>query len=120
MPLFADRVRDTTITTGTGSITLSGVPPAGFQSFATGLGASSVFVSYCIADQLGSNWEVGKGTFNGTTTLTRDLVRASSNANALVNFEAGIKDVFVTAAARNIDNGSIGFTYAQTRGFMMP
>jgi hypothetical protein len=120
MPLFADRVKDTTITTGTGSITLSGVPPAGFQSFATGLGAASVVVSYCIADQLGSNWEVGKGTFNGTTTVTRDLVRSSSNANALVNFEAGIKDVFVTAAAEDIERATIGYVYAQTRGFLMP
>lgn len=120
MPLFADRVKDTTTTAGTGSITLSGTPPAGFQSFASGLGSASVFVSYCIADQVGSNWEVGKGTFNGTTTLTRDLVRSSSNANALVNFGANIKDVFITAAAEDIDNGNIGYVYAQTRGFLMP
>jgi len=120
MPLFADRVKDITTTTGTGSVTLSGVPPAGFQSFATAFGASPVFVSYCIADQLGGNWEVGKGTFNGTTTLTRDMVRGSSNAGALVNFEAGIKDVFVTAAAEDVDNANIGFVYAQARGFMMP
>lgn len=114
MPYFADRVQDVTTTTGTGSITLAGTPPTGYRTFATAFGSASCTVQYCIAG--GSEWEVGEGTFNGTTTLTRELVRSSSNSGNLVNFSAGNKDVFCTAAAEQIDNANIGFQVANSRG----
>lgn len=119
MPYFADRVKDVTSSTGTGAITLAGTPPTGFRSFATGLGAVPVVTVYCIQGATGE-WEVGKGTFNGSTGLTRDVVRASSNANALVSFSAGSKDVFITANAEIIDNASLGMQYANSRGFALP
>ena len=65
MPRFADRVQETTTTTGTGAYTLGGAV-AGFQTFASGFGSGSSMVGYAITD--GTSWEVGKGTFNGTTT----------------------------------------------------
>jgi tripartite-type tricarboxylate transporter receptor subunit TctC len=120
MPYFADRVKDTTTTTGTGAVTLAGAAPSGYQTFASGFGSSSQVVGYCIAGQTGTEWEVGTGTFNGTTGLTRDRVRASSNSNALVSFSAGTKDVFCTAPARSIDNANAGYLYAMSRGFAMP
>ena len=92
---LADRVKETTTTTGTGAITLGGAQ-SGYQSFAQGVGAFPVLVYYCIADQAGANWEVGNGLFNGTTGLTRQGVYSSSNGGALVNFGAGTKDVFLT------------------------
>jgi hypothetical protein len=101
--MYADRVKDTTLSTGTGAITLAGVAPTGYQTFAAGFGASAVTVSYCIADQAGNNWEVGVGTFNGTTGLTRTTVLGSSNAGAPVAFTAGTKDVFCTAPAKYLD-----------------
>jgi hypothetical protein len=101
--MYADRVKDTTLSTGTGAITLAGVAPTGYQTFAAGFGASAVTVSYCIADQAGNNWEVGVGTFNGTTGLTRTTVLGSSNAGAAVAFTAGTKDVFCTAPAKYLD-----------------
>lgn len=101
MANLADRVKDTTTTTGTGSITLAGSPPTGFRTFAAGFGATSQSVSYCIDDGAG-NWETGIGTFDGTTGLTRDTVRASSNSNALVSFAAGTKNVYCTAAAPDV------------------
>lgn len=114
MPVFADRVQETTITTGTGAITLAGAV-SDFRSFATAFGSVALSnVAYCIDDGAG-NWEVGKGTFNGTTTLTRDLVRSSSNAGALTNFGAGTKQVFCTPSAEHINNGNIGLMYAQVR-----
>jgi hypothetical protein len=95
MTFFADRVKDTTTTTGTGSVTLAGAAPTGYQTFATALGSESRAVFYVI--ELNGEWEVGKGTFNGTTTLARDaVVYFSSNSNALVNFSAGTKNVFLT------------------------
>jgi hypothetical protein len=118
MPYFSDRTKDSTTTTGTGAVTLSGTAPAGFQSFAVGLGSGSVRVGYCIAGT--SEWEVGKGTFNGTTGLTREQVRSSSNGGALVNFSAGTKDVFVSTSGELVDNANIGFQYGMARGFMTP
>ncbi|MDB5853274.1 MAG: autotransporter protein [Herminiimonas sp.] len=97
---YADRVKDTTTTTGTGTITLAGSPPSGFQSFAAGLPASAS-VPYCIAGQTGSEWEVGVGVLLTGTTLSRSPT-ASSNSGSLVNFSAGTKDVFCTQSASQI------------------
>lgn len=91
--VLADRVRDTTASTGTGAVTLSGVAPIGFQNF-TAVGNGNT--TYYTIDA-GSQWEVGIGTYSSTgPTLSRDTVLSSSNAGALVNFASGNKDVFVT------------------------
>ena len=115
MPHYADRVKDSTTTTGTGAITLAGTPPTGYVSFATGFGSSgAINVAYVIDDGAGA-WEVGKGTFNGTTGLTRDIVRSSSNSNALVNFGAGTKTVFCSPSSEQIDNANVGQLYINAR-----
>lgn len=119
MPYLADRVKDTTTSTGTGAVVLAGTPPTGFRTFAAAFGASPLTVPYCIQGAAGE-WEVGKGTFNGTTGLVRDTVRSSSNGGALVNFSAGPKDVFATAAAELLDNANLGLIYAQARAFPLP
>lgn len=94
--VLADRVKDTTTTTGTGTVTLSGSPPTGFQSFAVVGDGNTTF--YTIT--AGSEWEVGIGTYTSSgTTLARTTVTSSSNAGSLVNFSAGTKDVFVTYPA---------------------
>jgi hypothetical protein len=118
MPCYADRVKDTTTSTGTGTITLSGTAPSGYRTFATAFGSSSTLVEYCIAG--GTEWEVGRGTFNGTTGLTRENVSSSSNSSALVNFSAGSKDVFVTASAEQIEGAGKGSQYAFARGMALP
>ena len=103
MPSYADRVRDTTTTTGAGSVTLSGTAPSGFQSFNTAFGTTKEF-GYCIVG--GAEWEVGEGYLSASTTLVRDTVIASSNSNAVVTFSAGTKDVFaVLPAAEVVDRG---------------
>lgn len=102
MPLVvADRVKDTTTTTGTGDITLAGAPPAGRRSFASVL-ATNDLCYYCIASDGGSEWEVGIGKLTASTTLARQTILASSNAGAAVSFSAGTKDVFLTAPAAQI------------------
>ncbi len=94
MPAFADRVKESTATTGTGTLTLDGAA-TGFQSFTTAFG-NGVSVYYVIAG--GSEWEIGIGT-TGAGTLSRDTVLQSSNADALVSFSAGTKDVFCAYVA---------------------
>lgn len=105
--VLADRVQDTTTTTGTGNVTLSGSPPAGYQSFATGVGNGNT-TYYTITG--GSEWEVGIGTYVGASTaLSRDTVLSSSNSGSLVNFSAGTKTVFVTyPAERSVNEDAAG------------
>ena len=92
--VLADRVKETTTTTGTGTVTLLGAS-SGFQSFATIGNGNTTY--YAIVGQTTTEWEVGLGTYTASgTTLARTTVYASSNANALVTFSAGTKDVFVT------------------------
>ena len=94
--VLADRVKDTTTTTGTGTITLSGTAPAGYQSF-TAIGNSNS-TYYTITST--NDWEVGIGTYTSSgTSLSRTTVLSSSNSGNLVNFPAGSKDVFVTYPA---------------------
>jgi hypothetical protein len=95
--VVADRVQETTTTTGTGTVTLAGAV-TGFQSFSVIGNGNTTF--YTIADQSGSNWEVGIGTYTASgTTLARTTVLSSSNSGSLVNFGAGTKNVFVTYPA---------------------
>lgn len=92
----ADRVKETSTTTGTGDLTLDGAA-SGYQSFNTAFGTNVLF-QYAIVG--GTEWETGMGYLSGSTTLVRATVYASTNANALVNFSAGTKDVFSTIVAR--------------------
>ena len=92
--VLADRVKETTSTTGTGTVTLLGAS-TGFQSFAAVGDANTTY--YTIAGQTTAEWEVGIGTYTASgTTLSRTTVLSSSNSGSLVNFSAGTKDVFVT------------------------
>jgi len=96
--VIADRVKDTTTTTGTGTITLSGTAPLGYRTFGAAIGNSNT-TYYTIT--AGSEWEVGIGTYTAAgTTLSRDTVLASSaGGTTKVTFSAGTKDVFVTYPA---------------------
>lgn len=92
-----DRVKDTTTSTGTGSVTLSGTAPSGFQAFSA-IGNGNV-CAYTIAG--GGQWETGIGTYSSSgPTLSRDTVWDSSNSGSPVSFSAGSKDVFVTLPAK--------------------
>lgn len=92
---LADRVKETSASTGTGAMTLLG-PESACQSFVGGIGAS-VQTYYCIAHRTANEWEVGIGTISASPdSLSRDTVLASSNSGAAVDFSAGTKDVFCT------------------------
>jgi len=107
--VLADRVKETTTTTGTGTVTLLGAS-TGYQSFSA-IGNSNT-TYYTIAGQTGSEWEVGIGTYTSSgTTLSRTTVLSSSNSGSLVSFSAGTKDVFVTYPASFTSNaigGGVG------------
>jgi hypothetical protein len=92
--VLADRVKETSTTAGTGTLTLGGAS-TGFQSFAAVGNGNTTY--YAISDAATGDWEVGIGTYTSSgTTLSRDTVLSSSASGALVTFGAGSKDVFVT------------------------
>src|SRR5690242_18913370 len=89
---IADRVKETTNTTGTGTLNLAGAG-TGFRTFVAGIGNGNT-CPYLIDNGLGE-WETGIGTVTDGTpdTLARTTVLASSNAGAAVSFSAGTKTV---------------------------
>lgn len=98
---LADRVKDTTTTTGTGNITLSGSAPTGYQTFASQFAVNEPL--YYTISSSGADWETGIGYLSASTTLVRSCVLGSSNSNALVNFSAGSKDVFCSPPATQLN-----------------
>ena len=94
-----DRVKETSTTTGTGTLDLDGAV-TGFEGFVAGI-ANTNTTYYCIAHTTADEWEVGLGTVTdaGTDTLSRDTVISSSNSDSKVVFTAGTKDVFCTEPA---------------------
>jgi hypothetical protein len=92
--IVKDRVKETTATTGTGTITLAGAED-GFQAFSV-IGNSNT-TYYAI--QSGDNWEVGLGTYTlSGTTLSRDTILESNNAGSAITL-SGTSDVFCTYPA---------------------
>jgi len=90
--VLADRVKESCTSPGVGTATLLGAA-AGYKTFSAGVGASNT-TYYVIADQIGSNWEVGLGTIGaGGTTLVR-TTPLSGSATTPVNFSTGTQDVF--------------------------
>lgn len=96
--ITADRVLDSSTSTGTGAFVVSGTPAAGYQTFSAVMSVGDTCY-YSIQGQTTSEWEVGLGTYSSANTLTRTTVYSSSNAGSAVTFSAGTKDVFITMAA---------------------
>jgi hypothetical protein len=111
--VLADRVQETSTTTGTGTITLAGAV-TGFQSFAVVGNGNTCY--YTIVD--GGAWEVGIGTYSTTgPTLARTTILSNSNGNTTpITLAAGTKSVFLTYPAEKSvnydasDNVGIGTT----------
>lgn len=106
--VLADRVRETTTTTGTGTVSLGGAV-TDYQSFsAIGTGNTTY---YTIAGTGTGEWEVGIGTYTSgaPSTLARTTILASSNSGSAVNFSAGTKDVFCDYPAKRAVVGGMGY-----------
>lgn len=100
--VLADRVQETTNTTGTGTLTLAGAV-AGYQSFSAIGNANTTY--YTIVS--GTDWEVGIGTYTlSGTTLSRDTVLASSAAGAKISVAAGASVFCDYPAGRAVQTSS--------------
>ena len=94
-----DRVKETTTTTGTGTVNLAGAE-TGFETFVAGIGNTNT-TYYAIVHQSAAEFEVGLGTVSDSSpdTLSRTTILSSSNSDSAVNFSSGTKDVFCTMPA---------------------
>lgn len=106
--LYADRVLETSTTTGTGTYSLAGAV-TGYQGFVAGIGGTNSCF-YCAMDVDASGvpqggWEVGLGTVTDASpdTLSRTTILASSNAGAAVNWGAGTRRIFITDPSAHVD-----------------
>lgn len=110
--IFANRVKVTDTTTGTGAFSnLTAI--TGYQTFNAVL-ASADKCYYTAVDVNSSgvptgDWECGIG-HRSVNTLTRDIILASSNSGAAVSFAAGTRQIFMDLEARNA--GDISFASA--------
>ena len=94
--ILNDRVKETTTTTGTGTLSLGGAV-TGFETFSSAIGNGNT-TYYAISLSGSSEFEVGLGTV-AAGTLARTTIISSSNSDSAVNFSAGAKDVFCTQPA---------------------
>lgn len=93
MPILALRAKQSTDTSGTGTLVLNAAA-SNARSFQAAFGNTSRRILYMI--QWATGFEYGLGDFDGGNpgSLTRATVLASSNSDALVTLPAGTKDVF--------------------------
>lgn len=103
--VLADRVAETSATTGTGSVTLAGAI-ANHVGFDAAVGVGNTTYYALVSRTPVTQWEVGLGTLSGATALDRTMPLATWDGTTLnkttppaLNFSAGIKDVFVTLPA---------------------
>ena len=115
--VLKDRIKESTVTTGTGTYTLSGAV-TGFEAFSSVGDGNTTY--YVCTD--GTDFEVGIGTYTlSGTTLARTTILESSNSDSAVNWSAGTKTIFCSQPAEKAvflnasDNLEIGGT-AQING----
>jgi len=112
--MLANRVKETTSTTGTGSFTTTGAV-AGFQTFNTAYGTNKRF-NYWAVNDTDSEWETGIGYLSAATTLVRETVLDNSSDGATaINFTTA-PSLFCTSS--EITAPSIGL--AQSNKWITP
>lgn len=117
MPYYADRVEETTTTTGTGDITLAGATTQN-QSFNTAFGTGKRF-KYVLVDADGTDWETGIGYLSASTTLVRETVEASTNSGSAINLSSGTHTIFHDFTAGSATAAGMGNMVAMASGMAL-
>ena len=100
---YADRVQETTTTTGTSAYILDGAL-VGYQAFAAALGDGDTCF-YCATDNL--NWEVGLGTYSESgNSLARTTIFASSNSGEAISWGQGSRNIWLDVPANYFTKAS--------------
>lgn len=103
--IIEDRVKETSTSVGTGAFTLAGAM-TGYKAFSSVCtNADTLYYTIQGVDGSGSptaEWEVGVGSWGTGGILTRSVVLSSSNADTIVNFSSGDKQVWIDVPASQI------------------
>jgi lysophospholipase L1-like esterase len=104
--VIADRVKETTTSTGAGSLVLRGAA-IGYRAFASVMSVGDTFHGAIVAiNSKGAptgDWETGYYTYGAGNTILRTRVDASSANNAAVAFGADTKEVFIDVISKQIE-----------------
>ena len=107
--IVADRVLETSTTTGTGSYTLAGAV-LGYRAASAVCANGDTITYYAEATNVNGvangEWEIGLGTWGTGNILARTTIYASSNANAAVSWGTGTRRIGLGL----ISNPSLGNT----------
>ncbi len=105
MPEVGNLVHETSVTSGTGNLTVVAVN--GKRTFNTefSTGGTDVF-DYFVSNPAATEWERGTGHMSTSTVLVRDTVIQSSNGDAAVSFSADRKDITNDVPASNQNRNS--------------
>tara|TARA_R110000765_G_scaffold403887_1_gene500008 strand:+ start:1098 stop:2732 length:1635 start_codon:yes stop_codon:yes gene_type:complete len=96
-----DRVKETTTSTGTGTINLAGAV-TGYQAFVSGIGDTNK--TYYVIEDTNNAWEIGIGTVTDASpdTLSRDKIIANSAGTLVaITLSSGTHTVFCGSPARS-------------------
>jgi len=108
--IIEDRIKETTTSTGTGTIALAGAV-VGFRRFSSVCSINDTFYAAIVAvDPSGvptGDWEIGLYTYSAANTITRTTVTSSSNNDQPVNFATGTKQVYIDFTAAQIKQISV-------------
>lgn len=116
--IVADRVLESSTTTGTGSYTLAGAV-LGYRAASAVCANGDTFTYF--AEEVNVNgvanggWEIGLGTWGTGGILARTTVYSSSNANAAVSWTAGTRRIGLSlVSAASLGNTTITGTAVVT------
>lgn len=96
---LADRVKETSTTTGVGPLTLAGAFNINHRSASAAGIANGDTAPYSIEDTTNGGFETGVGTWATGGIFTRTTVESSSNAGAAVNWPAGTRAISIGLTA---------------------
>ena len=117
--LLFDRVLETTISTGTGALSLAAAV-TGYRRFSSVLSVGQTCGYFVQAVDANGNpsgdWEVGVATYSSSNTLTRTTVEASSNSGSAVSFGAGTKWVALDASAKRVREQTVSILVSDPAG----
>lgn len=100
--VVADRVQETTTTSGTGTLTLAGAV-AGYQTFSSAIGNGNT-TFYTIYDNVAQAWEVGVGTVGSGTLARTTVLSSSAGGTTKITLAGNTASVFCTYPAEKSVN----------------
>jgi hypothetical protein len=116
---IANLVLETSSSDGADNFTLAALNGKRTFAAAFSTGSTHDVFWYFISNSNASEWEWGTGHMSDATTLVRDTVIGSSNANAAVNFSDGVKYIGNDLPAENQIISNSGVVAGQIYGLAM-